>query len=93
MSQLVPQTFTGPALLKAGTTRAHDWNGTHSTAYDNWVDYVELAYGNTTEDEFHQAYATDIVEFYATKYGDQLDGWVSSRVRLLCLNHSRTNLF
>lgn len=70
-------TFTGPALLKVGVTKAHDWNGANSPAYDRWVKYVETKYGSATDSDFHKAYATDIVEYYSNKYGDQVDGWVS----------------
>lgn len=58
--------------------KAHDFNGTASPALDNWVEYVETTYGTRPDGDdshFYEAYATDIVAYYANKFGSQIDGW------------------
>lgn len=81
----------GPGLLKLWhkntLQHAHDWDGAGSLSLDRWRQYVTENYGDP--DAFidgHQyanmknAYAKEIVEYYSTMYGTQIDGWVSSTV-------------
>jgi hypothetical protein len=65
----------GPALLKAGVATAHDWNGTHSPAYENWIANCTATYGNASDASLMLHYANKIVLYYSELYGEDLDGW------------------
>jgi hypothetical protein len=81
--------LTGPALLKLQRNfdlgrdtfrHAHDFNATteRSPSLDRWRAYVNETYGDPDENSWQnckQAYVEQIVDYYAKKYGTDIDGW------------------
>ena len=67
----------GPAKLKHGKTKAHDYDAETDTApsVDRWVAHVKEEYGDSDEATLKRAYAEIIVKEYADRYGAKIDGW------------------
>ncbi|EJK65354.1 hypothetical protein THAOC_13792, partial [Thalassiosira oceanica] len=74
---LVYMATEGPAKLKHGKTKAHDYDARTDTApsVDRWVAYVKKEYGDSDEATLKKAYAQIIVKEYAERYGEKIGGW------------------
>ena len=76
----------GPAMLKQGGKSAFDRGiYTNNDRYDeecdctpymkNWSDHVASIYGNSDRETLMNAFADIIMDEYAARYGDKIDGW------------------